>query len=520
MPLSPFGSPSVRLSIPPELENEAALLAYLKLSAAELKNIRWFRGRMYQTFSVGSPPRKVRTINAPNARLKHLQRLLTPLLTSIYRVRHPVHGFVAGKSVKTNAESHLKKRFIVNLDLQDFFPSISERRIVGMLRSLGVDSQVAKIVGYLCTSSGELPQGAPTSPILSNMICFRLDKALMTFARESHCIYTRYADDITLSSYQPMVAVFDGTVPAPGHFPIELLKPALRSAIETNGFTINVDKIYYADPNSRRMVTGLKVNEFVNVDRRYVRNLRAALCAVKALGHAEAQKKFETQYGGKCDLVAHLTGKMSWLGFIRGVTDPVYRSLALRFNAEYPDQKIEIVPTDLEIRDRAVWVLENPEFTGTAFFLKGVGLVTAAHNLEGFEEVELFHASKHSNKFKAKPLRVSKDFDLAILDHGIPETEFYELERAGTQAATGDETTAVGFPNYGFGDRLNVREGKVSSMAVQHGVQLIEVDQKLSQGMSGGPLLNDRGQAVGVIHKGGPDEPRDFAVQIDQIDKF
>lgn len=515
-----FGTPAIRVNLPPELANEAALLAYLKMSPAELKKIWWFRARMYQTFPLGTGPGKVRTINAPNARLKHLQRQIAPLLDSLYRVRHPVHGFVAGKSVKTNAEAHLRKRFVVNLDLKDFFPSISENRVQGLLIALGVSRRVAAIVARICTNAGQVPQGAPTSPVLSNMICFRLDKDLMAFARDARCIYTRYADDITLSSHQPMTALFEAAVPAPGRFPPELLQPSLRNAIERNGFFVNVDKAHYADRNSRRMVTGLKVNELVNVDRRFVRNLRAALFSVHKLGREKAQEKFETKYGSKKDLAAHLAGKISWLRFIRGQSDPVYRALAIRFNVAYPDRLIEVLPTPQEVRDRSTWIVETDSAMGTAFFLKGVGLVTAAHCVEGCNEVEIYHASKHSNRFKATVAKLDKSVDLAVLGHTIPSTEFYELERATAAAVVGDGTIAIGFPSFGFGDVLNVREGKVSSFAVQHGMHLIEVDQKLAQGMSGGPLLNNAGEVIGVIHKGGPDEPRDFAVRIDQIDKL
>jgi len=99
----------------------------------------------------------------------------------------------------------------------------------------------------------------------------------MQFAKSARCIYTRYADDLTFSSQQPPTALFDGNVPSPSRFSPDLLKPELRSIIESNGFTLNPEKAHYADRNSRRMVTGLKVNEIVNVDRRYVRNLEGCL---------------------------------------------------------------------------------------------------------------------------------------------------------------------------------------------------------------------------------------------------
>ena len=364
----------------------------------------------------------------------------------------------------------------------------------------------------------------------AHMICFRLDKQLLTFAKGVRCIYTRYADDITFSSHHPMSALFEGSVPPAGHFLPDLLASALRNAFDANGFVIHPEKAHYADRHSRRMVTGLKVNEFINVDRRYIRNIRAALYSVEKLGGPAAQQRFESDHGGKSDLGAHLKGKISWLGHIRGQSDPVFRAIAVRFNASFPNRKINVTPTKDEVRDRAVWVVDYCEgegenlktLQGTCFFLKGVGLVTAAHCVEVGEndEVDVYHWSKPRNKFKAAVINRDEARDLAILKPAIPETEYFELERSTEAVAVGDELTAVGFPSYGFGDRLNVRDGKVTSLPVRHGLKLIEVTQQLSPGMSGGPLIRLDNTIVGVVHKGGRQEERDFAIHIEMLDSW
>ena len=517
-----FGK-SARVSVPPELANEEALFTHLGVSTAEVKKIWWYRERMYRQFSIIKGNRQSRIISAPDERLKYLQGQIATLLNQIYQVRNPVHGYVIGKSVRTNALAHLRKRYVLNLDIKDFFPSITENRVKGALVALTIDRPVARIIARVCCNNGCLPQGAPTSPVLSNMICFRLDKQLLAFAKEARCIYTRYADDITFSSHQPMNALFEGSAPAPGHFPPDLLIPGLTNLFAANGFAINPNKAHYADRHSRRMVTGLKVNELLNVDRRYVRNIRAALYSVETLGKKAAQEKFELQHGGKTQLRAHLEGKISWLRHIRGQSDPVFRSIAIRFNKSFPDHKIEVIPTRAEVRDRAVWVVEHFEGNmaqGSAFFLNGVGLVTAAHCVEEATEVELYHPSKPANKFKAKVLKIDNHRDLAILEHAIPQTEYFELERSLHVVATGDELIAVGYPAFGPGDRLNVRAGKVSSLPIKHGVKYIEVMQDLSPGMSGGPLLDGNNAVVGIAHKGGPKEERDFAIHIDVLNAW
>lgn len=193
----------IPILIPPEFADEATLLSHLGINTNELKKIWWFRSQMYQQFSIAKGTGKVRLITAPDRRLKMLQQKLLPLLDQLYRVRSPVHGFVPNRSVKTNAESHRSRRFVINLDLKDFFPSITENRIQGLLSALGLNYRVAEIIARLSCFGSRLPQGAPTSPTLSNMICYRLDTDLMQVAKGARAIYTRYADDITFSSYQP-----------------------------------------------------------------------------------------------------------------------------------------------------------------------------------------------------------------------------------------------------------------------------------------------------------------------------
>ncbi len=271
----------------------------------------------------------------------------------------------------------MRGRFVLNIDLKDFFPTISENWIEGLLRSLGLHSRVADIIARICCNDGHLPQGAPSSPVLSNMICFRLDKKLMAIAKDARCIYTRYADDITYSSYQPPVALFVGAAPSSGRFHPDLLTPKLRDAVQHNGFVINPDKAHYADRHSRRIVTGLKINELLNVDRRYLRNIRAALHSVEKLGAMEAEEKFRDKNGGRSGLAAHLQGKIAFLAYIKGRSDPIVRSTTKRFNTFFPEMALKVDPTPAEIRDRSVWIVDNDVTIeqGSAFFLKGIGLV-------------------------------------------------------------------------------------------------------------------------------------------------
>lgn len=517
-----LGAPPT-IGIPPELANEAALLTYLAVSTRELNKIWWYRGTMYHHFEIAKGRGKTRTISAPDPTLKYIQRRIARLLDQIYSPRDPVHGFVINRSVKTNAEAHLHRRFVLNIDLKDFFPSITERRIYGMLWAIGLDQRVAEILARLCCNNGHLPQGAPSSPVLSNMICFRMDKRLLVFAKTARCIYTRYADDITFSSYQPLSALFDSPVPPAGRFSPDLLSTSLKSIFTANGFNVHPEKAHYADRHSRRMVTGLKINELLNVDRRFVRNIRAALHSVKVHGIEKAQEIYQEKHGGTSSIAAHLEGKISWLRNIRGQSDPVFRSIALRFNECFPDRKLEVEPSKHEIRDRSVWLVEHSKdagMQGTAFFLEDVGLVTAAHCVQDASDIEVYHPSKLANRFKVSVLKVDEPRDLALLKHDIPSTEYFELRRSAKPVGKGDEVTAVGYPGWGPGDFVNVRPGTVTESPVKKAVQMIEVSQKLAPGMSGGPVLDGEDAVVGIIHKGGAGEDRDLAINIQMLNEW
>lgn len=508
-----FGGTS-RTNIPVELTSKAELLRYLGVTPEELKKVWWFRERMYLNFEISKGSGKSRIISAPDYRLKMLQRKIALSLSGLYVPRNPVHGFVPDRSVRTNAVTHLRRRFVLNVDIKSFFPAITEPRVKGLLESIGVDSDVAAIVARICSNNGCLPQGAPSSPLISNMICFRLDKEFISFSKKYRLLYTRYADDITLSSFQPPSALFEGSYPAPGKLAPDQLSSELRTLVMNNGFELNPEKIHYSDKNSRRVVTGLKVNDGLNVDRRYVRNLRATLYKVESIGVPAAQAELATRFGKSCGIQANLQGRISWVGFVKGQSDPIFRGLAKRYNNCFPSNPIKVHPTQLEILDRSVWVLETDNDTGTAFFLNGVGLVTAAHCVNGASSIEVFHHSKTANKFKVAVKNICMHRDLALLDHSIPSTDHFELKEFGGLPMTGVNTIAAGFPSYGPGDKLNIRPGTVSSLTVKRAVNLVEVTQKLSQGMSGGPLMTQDHAVMGVIHKGGPDEPRDFAVML------
>lgn len=156
-----FGGTS-RTIIPAELSSTGELLKHLGVSPAELKKIWWFRHRMYSHFNISKRSGKVRIISAPDYRLKMLQQKIARILSRLYNPRNPVHGFVPDRSVRSNAEAHLRRRFILNVDIKNFFLAITEARVRGLLESIGIDTDVAETIARICTNNGCLPQGAPS----------------------------------------------------------------------------------------------------------------------------------------------------------------------------------------------------------------------------------------------------------------------------------------------------------------------------------------------------------------------
>jgi RNA-directed DNA polymerase len=512
-------------SLPHELKSAKAFYAFLGVGTGERKFLEKHAAYRYTQASIPKRRGGKRTLLVPERRLKFFQRKTLKLLEELHSPRAPVHGFIKDRGAITNANAHQKRPYLLNLDLQNYFGAITRRRVRGMLEALGLEAEVAVAVCSICVTRDQLPQGAPTSPILSNMVAYRLDRELMNFAKAHRLRYTRYADDISLSSYALPTALFEEGVPVQGTLSVKQLSASLRSTIVSNGFEINPGKIWFSGPKSRKEVTGLIVNEFTNVKRNFVRNLRASLHKVETMGVAPAEKAYQKRYRTAAPLEQVLRGRLEWIAQVRGRSFSAYRTLAKRFNNHFPNSAVLILPTYEEIAERAVWVLEffvgDVCEQGTAFFLDGVGLVTADHVLEKLpasEHADLYRPSAPNKKFKATPSsRRCAHRDLLILDHDVPIGDQLSLPVATSPELRQDDIIALGFPGYGPGDQLGMRRGHIIGRATKHGVKLIEVSATLSAGISGGPIVNNRYQVIGIAHRGGQQEHKQLAVEISEL---
>ena len=512
-------------TLPDPLRSKSAFYTYLKIGEGERKFLEKYAHYRYRTFTVPKRNTGHRTILAPEKRLKYLQRKILLLLQNVYTPRIPVHGFVKKKGIISNAGEHQTRPYLINIDLSKYFETITKRRVFGLLVKLGVNRDVSDVICKLCITQNQLPQGAPTSPILSNMIGYKLDSELMQFAKENRARYTRYADDISFSSYTRPVSFFNEAMPSYGPILEGDLSKVLSNIIVSNGFRINVSKLSFAGPKSRKEVTGLIVNEFTNVKRSFVRNLRASLYLVETLGVDVAEERYQRRYKSKSFLKNVIRGRIEWIAQVRGRSFSAYRALAKRYNILFPDSILQIDPTYEELAERAVWVVEfgvGKAFAqGTAFFLEGIGLITAYHVLKDLptgSKADLFRPSQPSEKFQAFFSKlVCENRDLAVLEHNIPNDKYFYLPEATSPDHASDEIIALGFTDFGPGDTLGRRKGHIISKLTKHGVKLLEVSVLLPAGISGGPIVNSRYEVVAVAKKGGGSELKQIGVDIAEL---
>jgi len=473
----------------------------------------------YTVFIVSKKSGGWRMISAPATALKILQMKLNQVLAAVYEPKPSVHGFTARRSVVTNAHVHAGAKFILNVDLKDFFPSINFGRVRGLFtaKPYSLDPEVATLLAQLsCNES--LPQGAPTSPVISNMICARMDTELQKLAHRFHCRYTRYADDLTFStftnSFPKPIARFEST-PAGEQLQIG---PELQKIVRGNGFTFNPVKIRLQGRNKRQQVTGLTVNEFPNVTRKYASQLRAMLYAWRTFGLDRAQQEFLKKYDQKRrnpnlpppSFMRVVKGKLDFLRMVRGKDSSLYIKLLRQYAQLARDFSFTNLVSGhdgLPMIKRALWVLETAADVdgdtiigqGTAFALAGVGLVTCAHVVH--PATEAFQPGQPNKRYQITVLAIEPTIGLAVIEPPVPLD--VELLRGDATALREDDPVSVyGFPNYRPGDEGLLNRGAVTGFRVQSAIRRVLVDAHIVEGNSGGPVLDKNNRVLGVAVTG------------------
>ena len=285
---------------------------------------------------------KPREILSPCPTLKSILHFINIILRTLYVPSPHAMGFIPGRSVRDNASLHVGKNYVFNTDLKDFFPSISQYRVYRNLQyqPLGFNKDIAKVIAGLCCvvdgpgkeCKGYLPQGSPCSPILTNIVCQKLDKKLASLARKHNLTYSRYADDITFSSMHN--AYQEGS---------EFMQELVR-IIQEERFIINERKTRLQKRGERQGVTGLVVNSKVNTVREYVRDIQSLLYIWERYGYDIAYSKFLSKYlrskayhrTSTPDMCNVLEGKLLYLKMIVGTGSSVYQKLFSKFETLRP----------------------------------------------------------------------------------------------------------------------------------------------------------------------------------------
>lgn len=204
-----------------------------------------------------------RILAIPSVPLRKSQKSLLQFFTQ-FKTHHAAHGFVDGKSIITHARLHIAKESILTVDIEDFFGSITSLHLEKLFRFNGVQNQTdIDLLKRLTTLDSKLPQGAPTSPVLSNAVAYEMDCELENWAKQKNLIYSRYADDMVFSSENRTIEK---------EFINEVSEIVLK-----HGFKLNHAKTRILPRGRRQIVTGLVVNTKLNVKREYLRNTSAIL---------------------------------------------------------------------------------------------------------------------------------------------------------------------------------------------------------------------------------------------------
>jgi retron-type reverse transcriptase len=312
----------------PIIESSAELAKALGITIAQLRWLSYHRRCTalvhYHRYGIPKKAGGIRCISAPKRSLARVQRWILRQILERLSIEPPAHGFVKARNVVSNAAPHVGKKLVVNLDLKDFFPTVTFRRVQGLFHKLGYNDHVATVLALVCTEPPRvateldgkvfhvalaqrvLPQGACTSPAITNVLCRRLDRRLAGLARRYQATYTRYADDLTFSLDDDKA--------------LAALLSRVRSVIQSEGFVEHAAKTHVMRQAARQEVTGVVVNTRPTLSREARRTLRAIL-------HNAAKHGLDSQNREhRSDFAAYLRGKVAYLCMVDPAKAPAYRA--------------------------------------------------------------------------------------------------------------------------------------------------------------------------------------------------
>ncbi|MCF2945654.1 reverse transcriptase domain-containing protein [Paenibacillus tarimensis] len=499
----------------------------------------------YKSFPLAKKNGGYRTIYSPSKNLTLLQKKLAYILSLNFTPHTRAYGFIEKRSIVTNASEHLKKNYVLNIDLENFFESISFARVRKMFISyFKFNDTVSTTLANICVHpDGILPQGAATSPIISNILAKSLDKELLRLSLESKGVkYTRYADDITFSTNKK---TFPKAIALLNDDKQVILSDNLIQIIKSNGFNVNERKIRLQDREGNQSVTGITVNEKLNVSRTYIRRIRSILnCIEKNINDLDfARSIFERKYpfrqrvkGNYPDMFLVLRGMITHVGHVKGKRDPIYLKLASRFNRISPKKMIinsaEKQNNKRKAYEDYTYVIDQDDIKcvfdpkmddmvdlyygqGTGVLLKGIGVVTNTHvlgtiidaldngaKLPSSYRIRVF---KHDSELACTITCYDPERDIAILTPDDIDCSAIGLEY-NTSITKGQSIDLIGYPNYRQGQEIRVENGFVQGKRIHKGTKgeyiRHEISPTIYAGNSGGPVVNENAEVIAIAAKG------------------
>jgi hypothetical protein len=462
-----------------------------------------------------------RLIRAPQPPLKNIQRKLNEVLQKIYwenyeKRRKYIFGFACGQHIFDNAQCHIRSKYVINIDLKNFFDEITFPRVRGMFMKYPfmLPKEAATVLAHIVTHEFRLPQGAPTSPVISNFILARMDGELWKFARKHHCQYSRYADDITFSTKQAKLPPQVGTLTENGF----KLSSTLENIIAIqNVFPINFNKVRCMRQYNRQEVTGLTVNDKVNVDSRYVKQIRAMLHDWELHGEKEAlhthlMKWRKKHINPKRTIASYrniVFGKLQFLKQIKGENSLIFRRLLFQFNMLLKAPEAIIASLTASVLSLGIYIImdETEFYQGTAFKIAGIGIITNAHVLPDNSQpgpligMIAFQHHDASTRFKMHLLFIDTQKDFAILKF-MGESPSPCFISASTSVQLQQKVYIAGYPNYS-NETVTCTEAKIINQLTRFDTIWYSVDKPILTGNSGGPVLNENLEVVGIASRGG-----------------
>lgn len=258
-----------------------------------IHSMMYSQDSFYNTFSIPKRNGGTRKISAPYPSLLEIQRWIANTVIKPLKVHDAAHGYVVGRSSITNATPHCGKTCLLKMDIKDFFPSISYERIFAFLKYLGYTKNISNILSRLMTIDGHTPQGAATSPSLSNVIFYNLDNRISKLSENCKITYTRYADDLTFSS---------------DYISLDFIH-YIENILTSGDFEVNTEKTKLIRQNGKKIVTGVSVStESPKLPKSTKRLWRAEISSVITHGLIEHCNRYNaTPFG----LINRLEGKLS-----------------------------------------------------------------------------------------------------------------------------------------------------------------------------------------------------------------